>query len=70
MAATGMVLGAAYAMVMYSTSLWNSKPHFISTFSDISRREFFMFLPFVFSTFGWVLSRTVFEMLYIVLLEI
>lgn len=50
MAATGMVLGAAYALWLCNRLLYGIvKPHFISTFSDISRREFFMFLPFVFS---------------------
>ena len=50
MAATGMVLGAAYALWLCNRLLYGIvKPHFISTFSDISRREFFMFVPFIFS---------------------
>jgi proton-translocating NADH-quinone oxidoreductase chain M len=48
MAATGMILGAAYALWLCNRLLYGVvKPHFISTFSDISRREFFMLLPFV-----------------------
>jgi proton-translocating NADH-quinone oxidoreductase chain M len=48
MAATGMVLGAAYALWLCNRLLYGVvKPHFISTFSDISRREFFMLVPFV-----------------------
>ena len=50
MAATGMVLGAAYALWLCNRLLYGvTKPHFITSFSDISRREFFMFLPFVIS---------------------
>lgn len=48
MAATGMVLGAAYALWLCNRLLYGVvKPHFISTFSDLSRREFFMLLPFI-----------------------
>lgn len=48
LAATGMVLGAAYALWLCNRLLYGVvKPHFINSFSDISRREFFMFLPFV-----------------------
>ena len=48
MAATGMVLGAAYALWLCNRLLYGVvKPHFITTFSDISRREFFMVAPFV-----------------------
>jgi proton-translocating NADH-quinone oxidoreductase chain M len=48
MAATGMILGAAYALWLCNRLVYGIiKPHFISTFSDISRREFFMLLPFV-----------------------
>lgn len=48
MAATGMVLGAAYALWLCNRLLYGVvKPHFITTFSDISRREFFMLAPFV-----------------------
>ena len=43
-----MVLGAAYALWLCNRLLYGVvKPHFINSFSDISRREFFMFLPFV-----------------------
>jgi proton-translocating NADH-quinone oxidoreductase chain M len=48
MAATGMVLGAAYALWLCNRLLYGVvKPHFITTFSDISRREFFMLFPFI-----------------------
>jgi proton-translocating NADH-quinone oxidoreductase chain M len=48
LAATGMVLGAAYALWLCNRLLYGVvKPHFITTFSDISRREFFMLVPFV-----------------------
>ena len=48
MAATGMVLGAAYALWLCNRLLYGvAKPYYISAFSDLSRREFFMFLPLV-----------------------
>ena len=48
MACTGMILGAAYALWLCNRLLYGVvKPHFVTSFSDISRREFFMFLPFV-----------------------
>lgn len=48
MAATGMVLGAAYGLWLCNRVLYGLvKPYYIAQFSDISRREFFMFLPFV-----------------------
>ena len=50
LAATGMVLGAAYALWLCNRLLYGiTKPHFLTAFSDVTRREFFMFLPFVFS---------------------
>ena len=48
LAATGMVLGAAYALWLCNRLLYGVvKPYYISTFSDVSRREFFMLSPFV-----------------------
>jgi proton-translocating NADH-quinone oxidoreductase chain M len=48
MAATGMVLGAAYALWLCNRVLYGiGKPYYISSFSDLSRREFFLLLPFV-----------------------
>jgi proton-translocating NADH-quinone oxidoreductase chain M len=48
LAATGMIFGAAYALWLCNRLLYGViKPHFMSTFSDISRREFFMLFPFV-----------------------
>ena len=48
MAATGMVLGAAYALWLCNRVIYGvAKPYYISAFSDVSRREFFLFLPFI-----------------------
>ena len=48
LAATGMVLGAAYGLWLCNRLLYGVvKPHFITTYSDVSRREFFMLVPFV-----------------------
>ena len=47
--ATGMVLGAAYALWLCNRVIYgHTKPYYISSFSDLSRREVFLFLPFVF----------------------
>ena len=47
LAATGMVLGAAYALWLCNRVVYGVlKPHFISNFSDVTRREFFMLFPF------------------------
>lgn len=47
-AATTMVLGGAYALWLCNRLVYGTlKPHFISTFSDVNRREFFIFLPFI-----------------------
>ena len=49
MAATGMVWGAAYALWLCNRVIYGlSKPYYIAAFSDLSRRETFLFLPFVF----------------------
>lgn len=48
MAATGMVLGAAYALWLCNRLIYGvTKPYYIVAYSDLSRREFFMFLPFI-----------------------
>ena len=53
MAASGMVLGAAYALWLCNRILYGvNKPDDISAFSDLSRREFFMFIPFVVAVTG------------------
>ena len=53
MAATGMVLGAAYALWLCNRVLYGvAKPYYIGAFSDLSRREFFMFVPFVIVVLG------------------
>ena len=47
-AATGMVLGAAYALWLCNRLIYGvSKPDFINTWSDLNRREFFMFAPLI-----------------------
>ena len=53
-AATGMVLGAAYALWLCNRIIYGlAKPYYIAAFSDLCRREFFMFLPFVIGIF-WI----------------
>ena len=48
MAATGMVLGAAYALWLCNRIIYGlAKPYLITAFSDLTRKEFFMFIPFV-----------------------
>lgn len=48
LAATGIILGAAYGLWVCNRVLFGVvKPHFLPAFSDVSRREFFMLLPFV-----------------------
>jgi len=50
MAATGMIWGAAYALWLCNRVIYGlSKPYYIGAFSDLSRRECFMFFPFVFA---------------------
>jgi len=50
LAATGMILGAAYALWLCNRLVYGVvKPHFMTSFSDISRREFFMFFPIIVS---------------------
>ena len=46
--ATGMVLGAAYSLWLYNRVVFGAfKPHFLSTYADLNRREFFIFLPLI-----------------------
>nr|YP_665649.1 NADH dehydrogenase subunit 4 [Nephroselmis olivacea]AAF03176.1 NADH dehydrogenase subunit 4 [Nephroselmis olivacea] len=48
LAATGMVLGAAYSLWLYNRVVFgNFKPNFINVYSDCNRREVFMFLPLI-----------------------
>lgn len=48
LASTGMILGAAYSVWLYNRVIFgNFKTHYISNFSDVNRREFFIFVPFV-----------------------
>ena len=48
LAASGMVLGAAYALWLCNRLIYGlAKPHYTRGFSDLSRREFFMILPFL-----------------------
>lgn len=46
--ATGMVLGAAYALWLSNRLLYGlSKPYYLSSYSDLSRRESLLLLPFL-----------------------
>jgi NADH:ubiquinone oxidoreductase subunit 4 (subunit M) len=48
LAATGMVLGGAYSLWLYNRVVFGSfKPAYLTTFADVNRREFFVFVPFV-----------------------
>ena len=48
MAATGMVLGAAYGLWLCNRILYGlTKPYYLVSFSDVSRREFWILVPFV-----------------------
>jgi proton-translocating NADH-quinone oxidoreductase chain M len=50
MAATGTVLSACYALWLCNRILYGlPKIPYLSSFSDLSRKEFFMFIPFVFA---------------------
>lgn len=47
LAATGMVLGAAYSLWLYNRVIFgNFKLEFLHVFADVNRREFFLFFPF------------------------
>lgn len=47
-ATSGMVLGAAYGLWLCNRLLYGfPKPYYLSAFADLSRREFFLLLPFV-----------------------
>ncbi|GJP48043.1 hypothetical protein CLOM_g7282 [Closterium sp. NIES-68] len=48
LAALGMILGAAYSLWLYNRVVFgNFQPNFINKFSDLNRREVFIFLPFI-----------------------
>lgn len=48
LAAIGMILGAAYSLWLYNRVVFgNFQPNFINKFSDLNRREVFIFLPFI-----------------------
>ena len=52
LAALGMILGGAYSLWLYNRVVFgNFKPHYIDNFADLNRREFFLFLPFIFGIF-------------------
>lgn len=52
LAATGMVLGAGYSLWLYNRVVFgNFKLEFLTTFADVNRREFFIFLPFIAAVF-------------------
>ena len=51
MAATGMIFGAAYALWLCNRLIYGfAKTEYIAAYSDLSRREVFIFLPFLFFT--------------------
>lgn len=48
LASSGMVLGAGYSIWLLNRVIFgNFKTHYITNFSDVNRREFAIFLPFV-----------------------
>lgn len=48
LAAIGMILGAAYSLWLYNRVVFgNFKPNYITKFSDLNRREVFIFIPFI-----------------------
>nr|YP_009755788.1 NADH dehydrogenase subunit 4 [Gonatozygon brebissonii]QIQ23066.1 NADH dehydrogenase subunit 4 [Gonatozygon brebissonii] len=52
LAAIGMILGAAYSLWLYNRVVFgNFKPNYIKKFSDLNRREVFIFLPFILGVF-------------------
>ena len=52
LAGSGMVLGAGYSLWLCNRIIFgNIKEYSIITFRDLNRREFFIFLPFIFLTF-------------------
>jgi proton-translocating NADH-quinone oxidoreductase chain M len=47
---TGMILGAGYALWLCNRLLFGlGKPYYISSYTDLSRRESFLLLPFLFA---------------------
>jgi len=61
LAATGMVLGAAYSLWLYNRVVFgNFKLEFLTAFADVNRREFFIFLPFAFAVLWMGVSPDVF----------
>nr|YP_007890616.1 NADH dehydrogenase subunit 4 [Jakoba bahamiensis]AGH24110.1 NADH dehydrogenase subunit 4 [Jakoba bahamiensis] len=51
-ATTGIILGAAYSLWLYNrVAFGNLKIDYISLYSDVTRREFFIFLPLVILVF-------------------
>jgi proton-translocating NADH-quinone oxidoreductase chain M len=50
--ATGMVLGGGYALWLFNRVCYgNLKLQYLSQFSDVNKREFFVFLPLLLGTF-------------------
>jgi len=48
LAASGMVLGAAYGLWLCNRVLYGvPKPHYIQVYSDVTRREFWCFVPLI-----------------------
>jgi NADH:ubiquinone oxidoreductase subunit 4 (subunit M) len=52
LAGSGMILGAGYSLWLCNRIIFgNVKEYSITIFKDLTRREFFIFLPFIFLTF-------------------
>lgn len=52
LASIGVILGAVYAFWLYNRVMFGRlKTEYLIQFSDLSRREFFVFLPFIFCVF-------------------
>ena len=48
LAAISMILGAAYSLWLYNRVVFGAwKPNYLNKFSDLNRREVFMFIPFL-----------------------
>jgi NADH-quinone oxidoreductase subunit M len=59
--ATGMILGGGYALWLFNRICYgNLKIQYFNYFSDISKREFFVFLPLVIGVFVMGINPIIF----------
>ena len=72
LAAIGMVLGAVYAIWLYNRVMFGSfKTQYITSFSDVNRREFFIYLPLlILVLIMGIFSKFFLEMMHISVIEI